>query len=156
MKKLILNTLFRKSLGIIIFLLAVLIANYLTTIFPDPIFIQIMGIINANLLIIILISLFYLAKDMLEILPYPFNLLYPIANVIASIILIYLIFEILFLINIVPDLTPTLLLVRNVLYVLVGIIVLIVGYWDIFSKRRREQEPKKIKVKRKKKLAKAK
>jgi hypothetical protein len=152
MKKLILTTLFRKSLGIIIFLLAVLIANYLTTIFPDPIFLQIMSIINANLLIIIVIALFYLVKDMLEILPFPFNLLYPIANVIASVILIYFIFELLLLINIMPALTSTLLLVKYVLYVLVGIIVLIVGYWDIFSKR---EKFKKIKVKQKKKLHKA-
>ena len=111
-----------------------------------------MSIINANLLIIIVIALFYLVKDMLEILPFPFNLLYPIANVIASVILIYFIFELLLLINIMPALTSTLLLVKYVLYVLVGIIVLIVGYWDIFSKR---EKFKKIKVKQKKKLHKA-
>ncbi|MBT3984927.1 hypothetical protein HOD38_03305 [archaeon] len=162
MHKLVLRRLFSKLIGIILFILFVIIANYLITYINEPLFTIIVETLNDSLLILVLLSFLYLGKEIFEILEFPYNIPYPIFSAAASVLLMYFLFSLLESINMNPEITEVILLVKYLAYLLVIVIVLAVGYTDILSRRRplpklKREEPKKVvKKAKKKKVAKKK
>ena len=163
MNKRVLRRLFSKLIGIILFILFVIIANYLIAFINEPLFTVIVETLNDSLLILILLSFLYLGKEIFEILEFPYNIPYPIFSAAASVLLLYFLFSLLESINMNPEITEAILLVKYISYLLVIVVVLIVGYLDIISRSRplpefKREKPKKVikKVKKPKKKAKKK
>jgi len=143
-------TILSKVIGVILFVLAVIIANYLIPIINSEVYTQVINVLNANLIFLIVIMIFFMLKDIFEILPFPFNIPYPIFNAIATVFFIYFVFSILKYINITPEVTTVIKLLEFIVYPLVFLIIIILGYIDIFSPKKKVRLKKPTRLKPKK------
>lgn len=142
-------------LGILFFLLGIYILNILTGYIQNDIFYQVVIFLNNNILLILIMSLFFFIADLFEAFIFPINLPAPIFNAIASVFLLSFIGKLFFLIdqianiNIYPIFSPFLI----IFYPIIFLIVLIVGYVNIFAdllrSEKSKKKPKKVKPKKK-------
>jgi len=129
-----------KLIALIMFFVIILVANILAIFINDPFFLEIMGSINSNLGLIFMIALLFFFKEVFEMLPFPLNLPYPLLNAVASVILIAFLFDLITLTGVIPGWNDFLPLRKTIIYPLVVVLALVLGYWSIF---RKEQKKKK-------------
>ena len=130
------KVIFGRLIGLLIFLVLLGIANLLKYVINNQVFLEVVQFLNINLKLIIIIGLIFLVSDLFWILVFPFNLPAPILSAIASIFVITFLFKVGFLIekfleiSFLSKIEPF----STGIYLLVFFIVLISGYFSIFSK----------------------
>ena len=134
MKKPIANILSSQLIGLLIFIVLLLLANYINRFINSNIFDLILNFLNSNLGLLIVISLIFLIAEIFFVLDFPFNLVGPLFNAVASVLLIGFIINMLLLIDIILN-ERIFSFVKNIeglIGLIVFFIVLIVGYVKIF------------------------
>jgi hypothetical protein len=132
----ILGILFSKFLGLVIFLVMLLILNLILPYFPGTVLPAIVSFFNAHILDIILMSVVIGTAEILYALIFPISLLAPPVAAIGAVLVvrfILLLFGMLdsaLNISIQQVFAPFILII----YILVFLIVLIVGYIKVFSR----------------------
>ena len=67
-----------KALWIIVFLFIILILNIVVKFFSDPLYIQVIGFLNQNVWLLIVVALLFFLGDVFALLDFPFNLPSPL------------------------------------------------------------------------------
>ena len=140
--------------GIIFFLILIGVLNIISCSVANPVFHTIVNFLNQNILLILLISVIILLANIFEIFIFPFNIFYPLFNAVGSVLWVEFIFRILILISSLIEINIYLIFAPFYLLALifVPIIVLIVGYVNIFvrliPRRRRRQKILRRKLER--------
>lgn len=147
--KSIANVLLTKTVGFLIFLVLIGLANTLLYYIPNENFYSIVGFLNSNIWLIITFTLILFIGEIFGILVFPLNLPSPLFNGVGSILLVRFVFNILIFVD---SLTGIHLAIPyELLYILIAflvlIIVIIVGYIEIFREIARPK--KKLKIKKK-------
>lgn len=131
---------FLQILSITFSCLIFLLLNIANTYINNEYFNSIMFIINSKLLIIILYTLIFSIADIIRVAGFPINLIVPVLRAFGTFFSLRVISEIVFKVleisNVnVPDFVYDL---QWLIYVIIIIIVLIVGYTQIFHKKPKE------------------
>lgn len=137
-------------IGILIFLILLAVANVVEIFIANDIFSEIIRFLNNNLGLILSFSIILFFGELFSIFRFPFNVPYPIINAVGSIYLITFLFRIVSLVErlLNQDFFPF-NLVGLFIYPLVFIIVLIVGYVNVFKiTEKPTKKEKKIKTKK--------
>ena len=82
----ILSVLLSKSLGLLVFLLFIAVANLMVLFIVHPLFLSIVSFLNSNLLLIIALSIVFLIHELFDILDFPMNLPGPLFGAGATVI----------------------------------------------------------------------
>lgn len=128
-------TVFWKIVGLIIFLVLVYIVNLFANVIENPILDKFLYFINANIFLLIAITIIFLVGEILMALQFPLNMPAPFFNAIAAVLLVSFIFK---LFEIFEQIT-TLAVYRYIkpfedpLYFVVFTIVLVVGLITILA-----------------------
>lgn len=123
--------------SLIIFLIAVFILNSFTGYVQNPLFAQVVGFLNSTLLVIILIWVFFIIADLFWSLASPFDLAYPLFNALGAVfVLTFVLSLIVFLADLftTENIQSIVTLASYILYPLVFIITVVVGYMDVASR----------------------
>lgn len=135
-----------KVIGIVVFLILVVIVNILTAYISNPLFSSVVGFLNANVLLIILISALLIIGEVFLALHFPFDLPGPLFNAVGSIFVVSFILNlVVFVIGLLTseNISAPFRLLSYFLYPLVFIIVVVLGYVRIFSSLDRKKSRKK-------------
>jgi hypothetical protein len=129
-------------IGIIIFLILLIILEFIAGHTSWPLFSDFVDLLVASLPLIIIFSVIFMVGNIFEAFPFPFDLPFPVFNAVGSVLLVSFLFRILGFIGSFYSLglAPALSLLRLILYPLVFIVVLIAGYLSI-SAQLREDHP---------------
>jgi len=129
-------------IGIICFLILIVLANILKFYISNPIYISGVAFLNGNFWLLVLIAVLLLVGDIFRAFPFPLNLPSPIIRAVGSVFCIALILEIFEWIDQIAgtSIYPALWLMSFLIVPLIFIIVLIVGYFEIFSQFLRQQK----------------
>jgi hypothetical protein len=132
LNKIILSGLF----GILFFLVIVGILNVVANNINNPNFSSNIEFLNENVMFIVLISVIMLLGNIFEILVFPFNIFYPLFNAIGGVLWVEFIFRLLALIS--TFIEENIYAIFEPFYVItivfVFIVVLVVGYVNVFSR----------------------
>jgi hypothetical protein len=136
MAKSVLHAILSGALGLVVFLVILFILNILTAIIPDYSFLLIVQFLNANLYLIILMSLFTFFAEVFHALEFPLNLPAPIFSAVGAMFIITFILKIFALLNPLTGgaISIDLGYLAIFIYVIVFIIVFVAGYILIFAK----------------------
>lgn len=138
-KKSVPRIMMERLIGLLVFLIALAIANIGLRHVQNNIFIEAVHILNFCVGVIILYSLLFMIGEVLKTLRFPFNIPYPIFSSAGSFFLVVFILNIMLMVqrnigqHILPD--PFFML----LPFLVALIVLVVGYVGIFLPKKEEK-----------------
>ncbi len=152
------NIVLMRILGLVVFLIVLGLANLVAVIWTEPIFLTVLNFFNSNLLLIVLMSIFFMVGEMLMALWFPFNLPAPLFNAVGAVMLTAFIFRALQLVDILvgDNIFGIVGALGILLYPIVFVVVLIVGYITIFLRliprkpKEKPVKPKKEKPKKKK------
>jgi len=124
-----------RLLGIVIFLIVLAVARAAAFTSGNALFSTLVDFFYANLGLIIFIGILFLVAECFGVLIFPLNLPAPLFNAIASIFLVSFILRLLEVINgyYGLEILPILDVLEVLLYPLLFILVLIAGYYEIFS-----------------------
>lgn len=130
-----------KLLGVLIFLVILGLLNFLIPYVDEFVFREIVGFLNANLLLILLFTLFFCVAEMFFALVFPINLPAPLFSSFGSVFLVSFIFNVLGFIdsNFKMGLNGLLNEVYFFIVVIVFLIVFISGYIIVFSRGMRRR-----------------
>ncbi|MBN2014736.1 MAG: hypothetical protein JW778_06110 [Candidatus Altiarchaeota archaeon] len=125
---------FSRLLGLLCFILVVYLMNVLAPAVKEPIFHQVLALVNDNLVLLVLMSLIFLIGEVFNALPFPIDLAAPPFNAVGAILLLVFLFNIFELIDVLTgeDVSPVFRGFSLILYPLVFFIVLVVGYVGVF------------------------
>lgn len=137
-----------RLLGIVVFLVVLVVAKIVASTYDNAFFSALVNFLYGNLGLIIFIGILFLVAECFGVFVFPLNLPAPLFNAIASIFLVSFIIGILEFVNgyfmtngyLGIDISPTLDILVVLLYPLIFILVLIVGYYEIFSGIGREEQ----------------
>jgi hypothetical protein len=135
-KESVVGVLISRVIGLVIFLILLGILNILAGDYvQSPIFLQIVAFLNANLGLLILITVIFLVGDLFGALTFPLNLPGPVFGAVGAVFLVMFLFR---LFSLVGELTGVGLFAlfktfALPVYVLVFIIALIGGYIALFA-----------------------
>ncbi|MAE42625.1 hypothetical protein CMO93_02550 [Candidatus Woesearchaeota archaeon] len=138
-------------LEIAVLFFSLLVLNIVKIYVSNDIFSQAVSLFNNNLGLIVLISVVLFFGKLFSVFRFPFNIPYPLINAVGSIFLIAFLFKISTLVEglVNLDFFPFDILALF-LYPLVFVIVLIVGYVDVFKTTKKPiKKEKKVKAKKK-------
>ena len=123
-------------LGILFFLILLGVLNIISENVANPVFQEIVGFLNQNILLILLISVLLLFGNIFEIFIFPFNIFYPLFNAVGGVLWVEFIFRILKLVSLLieQDIYAIFAPFYFLAIMLVLIIILIVGYVHVFSR----------------------
>jgi hypothetical protein len=121
--------------GIIVFLIILGILNILAEGIRVVMFHQVVGFLNANIGLILALSLFFLIGDLFGALTFPLNLPAPLFNAVGGVLIVAFIFRMFLLVDAMTGLTVFEMIgaIEFMVYPVVFIIVLIAGYASIFA-----------------------
>jgi len=128
-------TILSKLLGLIIFLILVFLLNSLKFFIDNLIYSQIVDFVNKNILIILVIFIMFFIAELFELLQFPLNLPAPLLNALGAVFVVSFIFKIFDFIDVIIG-QNVFFIFRGFsffVYLIVFLIVLIVGYVNIFS-----------------------
>lgn len=136
-------------LGIIFFLILLGVLNIVSDNVTNPVFLSIVGFLNQNILLILLISVLLLFGNIFEIFIFPFNIFYPLFNAVGGVLWVEFIFRILKLVSLLieQDIYTIFAPFYFLAIMLVPIIILIVGYIHVFSRLIPKKQRSRIIVK---------
>jgi len=128
---------FLSLLGLVVFLVLLGIANLLSLIIKNEVFVGVVDFLNVNIMLIIIIMIIFFIGDVFWSFIFPFNLPAPIISAISSIFVVVFLYKLFSLIAgfIGLDLTGISQTLIYIIYNLIFWIVLISGYLYIISKR---------------------
>lgn len=131
--------------GLLIFLILLAAANYMTNYVDNPVFLQIVGFLNNNIDLLIIMSVIFLIGKLFTALVFPLNLPAPLFNAAGSVFLVAFIFKIF---ELTASITKEYIFYKAAeilapLSMLVFIIVLLGGYFLIFTRLSEENENKR-------------
>ncbi|MFH1409693.1 MAG: hypothetical protein ABIH34_07315 [Nanoarchaeota archaeon] len=131
--------------GIIFFLILLAVLNIVSFGVGDPVFLSVVGFLNQNLLVILLISLLIFLANIFELFIFPFNLLYPFFNAIGGVLWVIFIFRVLILIDFFSGekIYDLFIPLYSLAITLVPLIILIIGLIRVFTKLMPRGEPMK-------------
>jgi len=146
-----------KLLGVLIFLVILGLLNFLVPYVDEFIFKEIVGFLNANLLLFLLFSLFFCVAEMFFALTFPFSLPAPLFSSFGSVFLVSFIFNVLGFVDSSFKMGLNRLLNETyfLIVVVVFLIVFISGYSIVFGRgvqRRKVKRGKRRRVKGGRKL----
>ncbi|MFH1802926.1 MAG: hypothetical protein ABH864_05775 [archaeon] len=146
-----LRVLVRGVIGLAIFFAILGITNFLKIWISHPFYHFFVNTFNGAIWIVIILSILFLVADFFRVLPFPYDLPYPIVNAFAYVYLVSLLFE---LIPLVEQISGTELpwgmaTIKAVISISVFIIAAIAGYYKVFSHRYREKQQIKSEEKKK-------
>lgn len=149
MKKEVMDVFFSRIVGFLVFLLVLAVLNIINPV--NLTLSQFINFFNDNLILFFLITFFFLISDIFWIQKMPFNLIAPILTAISSMFLITFLQKMIsFGLDMAEVYMPT-RLTLIILYPVVFLIVMVVGYVKIYNDNLRKTENKKKKIKRTKK-----
>lgn len=128
-----------KVLGLFIFLILVLLINILTYFIQNQFLEMIVRFFNSNLWILILMSIIFMLAEIFWVLDYPLNLPAPFLSAVSSLFLVAFLLETVKMIGISSNLFPERIiqLVPIIVYPLVFLVVLVIGYVKIYQKQKK-------------------
>ncbi len=126
-----------KIISIIVFLIVLLLLNIYSPLAHSSALTQIVSFINANVFLIIFISVLFVAGDVFLPLAFPLNLPFPLFNAIGAVFLAVFLIR---LIGLIDSLTGIRIfsfvsMIAPLIYTLVFVLALILGYVEIFSEK---------------------
>jgi len=129
-----------KTVGLMIFLIVLAGLNIANALVQNIFIAHITAYLNSTLWLVVVFSILFLLADLFSIFSFPFNLIYPIFNALASL------FVILFLSGLVTNLQDESLnaifaRMASLAFMFVPFIVLVVGYASIFFKKTEIEKP---------------
>lgn len=137
--RLALKILLGSIIGFILFLLVLGVLNFLLGFIDNAIYRDFVFFLNSNLGLIVLFTLFLTVGEIFSVLIFPLNIPYPLLSAIGSIFLIRFLFNILLFVF--EILNINVVAPFNTIYyfvaVIVFLIVLVVGYLNIFRRARK-------------------
>lgn len=138
-KESVAEVLVSRVIGIVVFLIVLGILNILAGAYVQaPIFLQVVEFLNANLGLLILISVIFLVGDLFGTLPLPLNLPGPIFCAFGAVLLVIFIVRLFLLVGEIAGVGFFSVLEGALslpVYLLVFIVVLIAGYIGLFTDR---------------------
>ncbi|MBS3140986.1 hypothetical protein J4405_02470 [Candidatus Woesearchaeota archaeon] len=134
MKKPITHILFSQLVGLLVFIVLLLVANYINEFISSNISDLILGFLNSNVGLLVVISLIFLIAEIFFALDFPFNLVGPLFNAVSSVLLVGFLVDLLLLSNVLikQDVFSFVKNFEGLISLFVFFIVLIVGYVKIF------------------------
>ncbi len=136
-KESVVGVLVSRTIGIVVFLILLGILNILAGDYVQtPTFLRIVAFLNANIGLLILISVIFLVGDLFGALPFPLNLPGPIFGAVGAIFLVMFLFRLFSLVGEITGVELFTLFERTLalpVYLLVFIIALIGGYIALFA-----------------------
>ncbi len=122
-----------RIIGFVIFVVLLLGANWLTSYIGLGAYVSVVDFLNNSLYIIIIFTLLLLIGEAFGVLMFPYNLPSPLFNAIGGIFLVKFIFDLIILIESIMNVSSNLKLnvFKNIAYVLVFLLVIIIGYAKI-------------------------
>lgn len=140
-----------RLLGIVIFLVVLAIARVAAATSGNGLFHTLVDFLYVNMALIIFIGILFLVAECFGVLLFPLNLPAPLFNALASIFLVSFIIRLLELVNgyYGLEIASVLDVLEVLLYPLLFILVLVVGYYEIFSnigrdERKPEEPPSQV------------
>ncbi len=146
-----------RVIGFIIFLVLLGIANLLTNYITNPIYLSVVGFLNANIWLIVIFSVIFLIGEIFGYLMFPLNIPSPLFNAVGGVLLIQFVFK---LFKFLLDTTSIKINfglpiadIENLIIIVVFIIVIIVGYVHIVMdatrpKKKHILEKSKVNIKK--------
>jgi signal transduction histidine kinase len=133
-KKTVLSVTFSNLLGFLFFILLLLILNMIS--FQNQTLIIIINFLNKNLGIIILFSIFLYIAEIFNLFTFPLNTPTPVFNAIGGIFLASFIFNIFYEIGKTLSISAfyAFRLLEPIAFIFIFLIIIILGYINIFSK----------------------
>jgi hypothetical protein len=154
-RKSVFGLIISKIIGLLIFILAVWLANFLIPYINSPMYSEIVNFVNRNLTFMIVMSVIFAIGEIFFALPFPVNLPAPLFSSLGAIFLVTFIGRLFQLIGIMTDveIIEAFKVLSFIIYPLAFFGVLIGGYISIFAalftgKSIHEKKPKTISVKR--------
>jgi hypothetical protein len=141
-KESVVEILFSRIIGIVIFLILLGILNLLAgTYIHNPIFLQIVVFLNDNVGLLILITVLLLSGDLFSALAFPLNLPGPVFNAVGALFIVTFIIRLFLLVDDITGIGVFSILasLAFIIYPLVFIIALISGYVTIFTRLQRNE-----------------
>jgi hypothetical protein len=134
-KKSLIGIIISRVIGICIFLILLWVALVLRSYIGSPLYHSIVNFFWENVELLIFLAILFLVAELFGALDFPLNLPAPLFNGIASIFLIAFLFMVFLLVNRLYNLniSSQLHLIEILMYPLVFIIIVIVGYAKIFA-----------------------
>ncbi|MDK2988811.1 MAG: hypothetical protein PWR16_340 [Methanoculleus sp.] len=135
-KESVAEVLMSRIIGLVVFLIVLAILNILAGAYVQtPIFLRIVAFLNANLGLLILISVVFLVGDLFGALAFPLNLPGPIFGAVGAVFLVMFLFRLFSLVGEITGVEVFFLFETFALpvYILVFIVVLIGGYIALFA-----------------------
>ncbi|NTU99755.1 MAG: hypothetical protein HGA55_01355 [Methanoregulaceae archaeon] len=123
-------------IGLTLCIVFLLIMSMIANTYRLPLLTAFVDFLYANLVLIIALSVLFMAGEVFETFSYPFNLLFPAFNAFASVLLVLFLirmlefFEIFFTISI----SSAIVMLQWILFPLIFIVVIVTGYLSIFKK----------------------
>ncbi|MFH2020168.1 MAG: hypothetical protein ABIJ34_02075 [archaeon] len=141
----ILRIILSKSIGFAIFLLILFIMNYLLPYVREPVFSGIVRFLNYNIMALIVITIFLLLGDVFFEIIFPFSLPAPIFSAFGAVFLVRFFFSIFGVIDnlLSVHITSYFDFLKYIIYPIVFLVVIIVGYVKIFVRLFVPKKPKK-------------
>ncbi|UYU19085.1 MULTISPECIES: hypothetical protein [Methanoculleus] len=131
------EVLFSGVIGIVVFLIVLGVLNILADAYVRiPIFLQVVEFLNANLGLLIMISVLFLVGDLFGALPFPLNLPGPIFGAFGAVFLIMFLLRLFTLVGEITGVGLFSVFERALalpIYLIVFIIALIAGYIGLFA-----------------------
>ncbi len=138
MAKSVLKIILSNIIGFLIFLIILMIANKLISSFDNEIFRNIIGFLNANLVLLFTMMFVGMINEIFWAFYFPFNILAPITSSVLSVYIINFIERIWIFLNLYERFN--ILINFQAVYTLVVFIVLISGYLIIFFRHGKPKE----------------
>jgi hypothetical protein len=139
----VLGVIMSRLVGFIVFLILLYVANIIAARVDNLIFTQIVDFFNSNLVLIIIMSLFFFLGELFFVFFFPFNLPAPVFNAIASMFLVTFILRMIVALLRHGDVLRGLNTILFILYPLVFVLVLIGGYITIFFHEAEDEKMRK-------------
>jgi len=134
-KKSLIGIFLSRIAGIIIFLIILGVLNILAAGIHVQMFHQVVAFLNANIGLILILSLFFLIGDLFGALTFPLNLPAPLFNAVGGVLIVVFIFRVFLLVDAINGMQifGALSVIEYLVYPAVFIIALIAGYASIFA-----------------------
>ncbi len=123
-------------IGLILCLVFLIVMRMIANHYQSPLLTGFVDFLYANLVLIIALSVLFMAGEVFETFSYPYNLPFPAFNAFASVLLVLFLirmlefFEIYFTLSI----SSAIAILQWILFPLIFIVVIVTGYLSIFKK----------------------
>jgi hypothetical protein len=141
-KRSVLSITLSKIIGLAFFFFFLWILNH--NILDGIINQELITFLNQNIWIVVTLSIIFYFGELFYVLDFPLNVVYPLFNVVGSVLLIDFIFSIIYVIDEIIEIevfTPVYLF-KPLVYLIVPLLVIIVGYMKVYESLKSEDKQK--------------